>query len=204
MSPTQQRDLAGRLALKENERAHSIARTIKNPWFACQALAWVARYAPDGEFLSIIKESFDAGKNASDPFQTVGSAAWPIRALVERDRKKVLDSFVPKLLVQSKEIDNMASRSQALFLLFQAAFPAGRDKWFDVMIALRHASIPLTHWRQRRNIRDAALIVWKEDPALASEMISDLDDAKLMSQFERAIAKSEHFVPRPFFWESGA
>jgi hypothetical protein len=176
MIATQQRDTAGRLAPIDPTRALAIARAIEDPWFACQALAWVARFAPDDQFMGIIKESLRVCRAEVDPYRVVAPVAWPIRAIVERNCLEMLPSVIPELLLRAEDIEILASRSEALFLLFQAVFPAGRENWLAVFQALREASTPLMSWRQRRNLCDAILIVCGEDKPLVQETLSVLDD----------------------------
>jgi hypothetical protein len=204
MTATQQREIAARLAPTEPTRALAAARAIDDPWFACQALAWVARFAPDNQFSKLIRESLHACNSADDPYKVVAAAAWPIRAIVERNHADMFPAIIPGLLLRAKEIDNFGSRSEALFLLFQAVFPAGRANWFPVLQSLREASRPLINWRQRRNLRDAVLIVWAEDQPLAQEIINDLNDSKLRGKIERLLETSESYAPRPFFWTADA
>lgn len=200
MSATQQRDIAGRLAVTDPTRALATARAIEDPWFACQALAWVARFAPEDQFNKIIKESLSVCRSEVDPYRAVAPAAWPIRAIVERNRVELLPSVIRELLLRAKEIEILASRSEALFLLFQAVFPAGRKHWLAVFQSLREASTPLRSWRQRRNLCDAILIVRGGDQALAQKILSGLNDVKLKEKIEKLSATSEPRLPRAFFW----
>jgi hypothetical protein len=84
MTATDKRNLAAQLSSSDPVRALVIARRIKDPWFACQALSWVARYSPEQRFHEIIEEALRAGSKADDPYKVVASAAWPVRALAER------------------------------------------------------------------------------------------------------------------------
>lgn len=204
MTATQQRDLASQLAPSDSARALSTARAIQDPWFACQALAWVARFAPDVQFAKLIKESLRACHAEVDPYRVVAPAAWPIRAIVERNHLEILPSVIPDLLLRAEDVEILASRSEALFLLFQAVFPAGRENWLPVLESLRQASTPLINWRQRRNLLDAILIVSGEDEQLALEIISVVDDPKLKKKFEKKLLTSEAHGPRQFFWTTGA
>ena len=204
MTATQQRDLAGRVAGTDPTRALALARGIEDPWFACQALAWVARYAPEDQVQGIIRESLMVSRKSPDPYRIVAAAAWPVRAVVERGHTRMLASIIPELLVLAKEIKLLVSRSEALFLLFQAVFPAGQKIWLPVLESLREASTPLIGWRQRRNLTEAVLIIWSEDQNLAAELISDLSDLKLKKKIERTIATGERRLPRPFFWTTGS
>ena len=204
MTATEKRNLTAQLAVSDPERALVIARRIKDPWFACQALAWVARFWPDDYFERIVDEALRAGNKAEDPFKIVASAAWPVRAIVERGNSDKLLSIIPDLLNRAKEIELFASRSEALFLVFQAVFPAGRERWFDVLKGLINASTPLINWRQKRNLRDAILIVWNEDEELARDLITGIQDTRLKRQIERRITNSESRLPRPFFGQPPA
>ena len=204
MNATRQRDTAGRLAPTDPTRALATARAISDPWFACQALAWVARFAPEDQFISIIKESLRVCRAEVDPYRVVAPAAWPIRAIVERNHLELLPSVIPALLRRAEDIEILSSRSEALFLLFQAVFPAGRVNWFPVLESLRGASTPLISWRQRRNLGDAILMVWGEDKSLAQEILRALEDVKLKKKVEKLLATSEPVVPRAFFWTTAA
>jgi len=204
MNATLQRELACRLAPSDSARALATAQEIDDPWFACQALAWVARYASDSEFSGIVKESLRVVRDEDDPYRVVASAAWPIRAIVERNRPEMLASVIPDLLRRAEDIKLFASRSEALFLIFQAVFPAGRYYWRSVLESLRRASTPLINWRQRRNLLDAVMIVRGEDEELALEIMNSVADAKLKSKMERTWATSEPLPPRRFFWTTDA
>jgi hypothetical protein len=200
MTATDSRNLAAQLAHTDPARGLVIARRIKDPWFACQALAWVARYCAEEEFEQIIKEAFRAGGKAEDPYKTVASAAWPVRALVERGHLGRLLSIITELKTQAGKIDLLASRSESLFLVFQAVFPAGREYWLDVLHALQESSEPMINWRQGRNLRDAVWMVWEEDEGLAKSIIDNLEPGRLKRQIESRIASERHRLPRPFFW----
>ena len=109
-------------------------------------------------------------------YQSVAPSAWPLRAMIERDRMELLPSLIPKLLLRAEEIKLLVSRSEAVFLLFQHVFPASREHWFPVLDSLRQASTPLINWRQKRNLTDAIMIVRGEDEQLAFEIYDAVDD----------------------------
>ncbi len=196
--------LPGRIAPSEPARALSTARAIQDPWFACQALAWVARFAPESEFSKIVQESLRVVRAEVDPYRVVAPSAWPIRAIVERNHLEMLAAVVPDLLLRARDIKILASRSEALFLLFQAVFPAGREEWLPVLESLRQASTPLISWRQKRNLLDAIMIVQGEDEQLAFEMYDALDDQKLKRKVGKMLTLSEQRLPRIFFWTTDA
>jgi hypothetical protein len=200
MSGNLQRELASRLAPTDTVRALAAARAITDPWYACQALAWVARFAAESEFSRIIQDSLRVVRDEADAYRVVAASAWPIRAIVERNHLEMLPSIVPDLLRRAEDIEILASRSEALFLIFQAIFPAGSKHWRPVLESLRRASTQLMSWRQRRNLLDAIMIVRGEDEKLALEITNSIDDQKLKGKIERTWAASEPRLPRPFFW----
>jgi hypothetical protein len=204
MTPTVARDRASALATSDIEAALQAAREVADPWFACQALAWVGRFAPEDRVVAILDEAIAVGGRAADPFRAVACIAWPLRALVERNHAHRLGPALLALLRQVPSIEHPASRSEALFLIFQAVYPAGRRWWFPVLVELRDASHPAVHWRQARSIRDAVLIAASEDADFARDFCPGVRNDRARSQIERALARSERRSPRPFFWRGDA
>ena len=200
MTPTIAREKAIKLATSDTEVALDVARSVGDPWYACQALAWVARFAPDDRFTAIVDEAFAVGRQAEDPYQIVGSAAWPLRALVERGHTERLASILPELLNLAMRIESPASRSEALKLVYEAIFPAGRRSWLSVLDVLARATYPAIHWRQSRNIRDAVLMAASEDPVFARDFCRGIGNDKAKDQIQRRLAVSQFATPRPFFW----
>src|SRR4051812_32053681 len=85
MSATQERDQAARIAGSDNASALRIARGIDDPWFRCQALAYVAWHMTDPKrFLGLVAESLQSGWSIKNPIRAVLVIAWPVAALAER------------------------------------------------------------------------------------------------------------------------
>lgn len=200
MTPTKARDRATALAASDTGAALEAARYVGDPWFGCQALAWVARFAPDDQLDAIIDEAFEVGGQAADVYQIIGSAAWPLRALVERGRVDRLGTTLPGPLALASRVEQLASRSEGLFLVYQAVFPAGRPWWLPVLNELAHASHPALHWRQARNLRDAVLMAARPDPGFARDFCPSVRNDRARRQIEAGLARSESQSPRPFFW----
>src|SRR6185503_11744680 len=156
------------------------------------------------EFSKIIDESLGAVRDEVDHYRAVAPAAWPIRAIVERNHLELLPSVIPELLLRAEKIELLVSRSEALFLLFQAVFPAGRKHLLPVLQSLRRASTPLINWRQKRNLSFAIMIVRADDEQLALEMYNALDDEKLKKQVTKMWSNSDPHSPRSFFWTADA
>ncbi len=199
MSPTQARERVIKLATTDTAGALEAARRVDDPWFACQALAWVARFAPDRQVESIAAEALAAGRREQDGYKAVGSAAWPIRAMIERGCTRRLGPVLAELLRLAPQIAHPASRSEALFLLFQGTFSAGKAYWEPVFRALVQVSDPSRHWRQGRNLRDAVLIVASADAGFAAAFAPTVRDDRTRRQIEQRLAQADSAETRSFF-----
>ena len=202
--PTQDRDRAISLARSDPSAALTLAREISDPWFACQALAWVGRFWPGDDFETVINEAFEIGRKCSDPYRVVASAAWPVRDLIERGASSQISTMVLPLLALANEIPSFASRSEALFLLFQAAKPGMQTNWLPVLEELIKASFPTLHWRQSRSLSEAVLIVAAADSRLANDILHRLPESRLKTQIEKRLNRPLHPTNtrlRAFFWE---
>src|SRR5262249_26851219 len=123
MSWTSDRGFVARIAARDPEQALKRARSIENPWYRCQALAHVARHGPPAIVEKIAREALLAAQEERDPYKQVAAAAWPVRALIERGRTQGLPKVLRELIVTGGTIDHPVSRLDALFLLWEAAFP---------------------------------------------------------------------------------
>ncbi len=114
-------------AQSDYEYALKTARKFETPWNRAVALGWVARYAPIGKMEALAREALDAASEDEDPFGVVGASAWPVRALIERQREQVVEPFMRRLLALSDKIEHPVSRLDGLFLLWQAVYPLGGE-----------------------------------------------------------------------------
>jgi len=201
MTPTAARDLSNRLSADEPERALTVARGIQDPWFRCQALAHVGRYWPDQKYGRLLEEAVKAGDLQADLYKQVTVSAWPIRAYLERGSVSPAQKLLVKYTRTSSGIENMGSRSEALFMLFQAARPFGLELWQPVYWALVGAAEPALSWRQRRNLREAVAMVVSSNPALVQQTIRRLADQKNISVVQGHLDNPRPAEPRPFFWQ---
>ena len=200
MSMTDQRRLAHRLSGTAPDEALAVARKIKDAWFRCQALSQVARYWPHGDYHRLLKEALAAANSQDDVYKQVTVSAWPIRAYLERGNPSSAKSIVEKCAEAASSIENMGSRSEALFMVFQAAKPGAADLWKPAFWALVKATEPALAWRQRRNIRDAIAMVAGDDPQLVQTALSKLTDVKIISAIKCDVENDRRAQPRSFFW----
>jgi len=191
------------LANVDPVHALEIARGISDPWYACQAFAWVGRFWPGADFRSVIAEGARAANRSLDPYQVVAAAAWPVRAFLERDVRADARMLIKEVLPVTPDIENLGSRSEALFTLLQAALPYEGPLWRPVLIALIEASEPTLSWRQRRNLRDAASMVFGVDSDQAKSIGLKITSPDLRRIIEKVLASPAKtcLSPRQFFWD---
>lgn len=197
---TDQRQLAHRLSGTSPDEALLVARNIKDAWFKCQALSQVARYWPHGNYHRLLKEALAAANSQDDVYKQVAVSAWPLRAYLERGGAQSAKTIIEKCVEAASSIENMGSRSEALFLVFQAAKPGGASLWKPAFWALLKASEPALAWRQRRNIRDAIAMVAGDDSQIVQAALCKLTDEKTISAIKRDVENIRFAQPRPFFW----
>jgi hypothetical protein len=190
-----ERDRASALARSDTPAALGAARDIRDPWYCAQALAWVARYAPDGDVEAIAAESLRWSRRCPDAYQRVAAAAWPLRALVERGSLALARARLAPLLDEERDVEPPSSRSEALLLLFEACFDLGSDSREALARRLAAVHDASGHWRSRRNLREALSMLAAVEPQLASAVTASVTDERVLGR-----AATPGRTPRPFFW----
>lgn len=199
--PSQRRNEALKLAVIDTSAALSIALAIQDHWYGSQALAWVGRFAPRERAVDIILSAIDFARKAPDPFNFVAISAWSLRALIELDHSELVRSLLPSILERSQLIAHSASKSEALFFVFQALRPGPFDLWDTAFQALVGATTPTRGWRQRRNLLHAVMMIAEDFPELAADVPSQVADEKLKRKLANAIESRDFAPPRVFFWK---
>ncbi|MCA8941353.1 MAG: hypothetical protein KDB80_02230 [Planctomycetes bacterium] len=195
---TELRDQAAMLASQDTGNAEAVAKRIEDPWYRAQALAWVLRYAPRREIERLAQRAMDAAAACDDPYQQAGSAAWTIRALLERGQRDLALTMLEIALTAVPRITQSSSRSDALFLLYQAGFDASDEVRRSLLFAIAEMRDRDPHWRVVRNFEDALGMSAKRDPELVRKLASAADE-KTRRRIEARLDE-EPPEPRPFFW----
>ena len=197
---TRERDRATNLAKTNPDAALKAARLISDPFMRCQALAWAARYAgTDADAVKLAREAERELKTASDAFDAVAGAAWPVRALIERDHPAEADPLMQRAIDAAQHIVNPVRRVDALFLLVQAGWPAARPGWTAAVTGLVGSARSASSSKLESVLRDLVLMLAGAGRDFAAALAA-LPDGKIRRQAERRVQSREFMFPRPFFW----
>jgi len=158
MSATLQRDQATTLAKSNPQRALAKAKIVSEPWFRAQALAWVARFT-DSDPIAVAKLAAKAASDCDDDYKRSAVRAWEVAALAERKESNHAERSLKAAVAIGEGVQPISSRSEALFLLFQAAFAIGRKQAEWVCGRLDATCPEEEHWRCKRSRRDAHQIL---------------------------------------------
>ncbi|MFT4639784.1 MAG: hypothetical protein ACI8T1_003109 [Verrucomicrobiales bacterium] len=113
----------------------------------------------DKDPVSIAAQAAKAASECEDDYQRSAVRSWEIVALAERGFLGQAEKALSEALNLAKTVPPFSSRSEALYILFQAAFAIDRDHAIVVVNDVLNASCPLEeHWRCQRAIRDAGKI----------------------------------------------
>ena len=195
MSATTERDIASRIAVTNFEKALPLARNVSDPWFRCQALAQAARFAPEKYVVRTAQEAIEAALMATDVYKKVAVTAWPLRALIERGHEKNAIELSSPILRLSAQTANPVSRSDALFLLWQAFFPCeGHKSVFGALINSCNG-----HWKADYVLRQVVLIWANEDQGEAQKLAASMREGKYKRQAKKRLDAGEKQQTRAFF-----
>jgi hypothetical protein len=132
-------------------------------------LSWVARFT-DSDPAAIASEAATAAWECEDDYKKSAVRAWEIAALAERGCTKQARNSLGEALLLGRQVQPISARSDALFLLLQAALRIGRDDAQKAYEILRTSCSVEEHWRCKRAVRDGGKMI------------------------------SGELQPRPFFW----
>jgi hypothetical protein len=188
------------IALAKSDTAEALRRARSQPLPAnrCQFLAWVARFAPDGEVVSIANEALAASALVDDPYWSVAIAAWALRALVERGHDKECRRALHPVLERAQRIAHPVCRMDALEILLHAVFAVAQARG-GVLHLLVPACKSASTWKAPRCLSRTAVLLARAAPSESALVLAALGDGKYKRQALREIAAGGG-EPRSFFW----
>jgi Arc/MetJ-type ribon-helix-helix transcriptional regulator len=162
-------------------------------------LGWALRYAPDPAVEKINGLIERHARECRDDYQRAAVRAWQVRALSERgleaQARLVLAAALPVAVIATPQ----SSRAEALFLLFQAAFPRGPETVGPIAQKLLACRETPTHWRVSRNLACAMAMLLRHHPPSFERLRLQIADEKFLGKIVRE-AQCPSCEPRAFFW----
>ncbi len=198
MSATRQRDHADQVAKTNTERALAECEKISDPWFCCQALASALRYAPEDQVKVIDKRAQMRAAECADDYCRSAVLAWLIRVLAERDYVSDAEAVLSSAIKLASHASPAGSRAEALFLLFQAAYPLGSRMIAPLVDQLLRLNIQSPHWRCSRAFISSVAMLFAIVPDDCERILAALTDQRLIRRTRRAISLGLT-CPRSFF-----
>jgi hypothetical protein len=117
----QKRNRVCAIAKTKPVEALALARSIRDPWFRCQALSIAALHAPDRRSQkSAIDDAFSAANELGEPNRTVTVSSWPVKALVLTGHTSGVSSAVDRILQLIATESSPVRRADALRYLLGA------------------------------------------------------------------------------------
>lgn len=197
-TPTRARDAATRAAARGEPEALDLARAVDDPWFRCQALAWVARYAEEDQVEPIARESLVSARQERQAYRTVAVRAWPIAAVTERGLTDLGGRWAEDAGHESRRIEHPVSRLDALYHVVQAGWSTpSRPKLTEW---LRRAARDAASWRSGRIQAHLIGMLLPDQRDLSLEVLEEMAAGQYKRQASRILTAGTHLPPRPFFW----
>jgi hypothetical protein len=211
--PRLKSEIGSRIARSDNASALRIAQNIDDPWFRCQALAYVAwNLADHKRFLRVVAESLESGWSIGDPNRSVTVIAWPVAALARRNYSRpdamerstgILRDVIARLTGVIAKEPNPASRADALLLHVHALSPSRRELRKGLLGLLVKECRDATNRKRQRQLEEAAMAIAPDDLDTALGLIASLDENRKRRTTVRIEAQGEGLGPRQFFEKSG-
>lgn len=201
MSATTERDHVVQIASGNFPKALILARKVSAPWFQCQALAEVARFAPDNEVVLIAREALKTALAEQDVYRRVAACAWPLGALAERGKTQEATRLISELLSRAEEIRHPVNRLDALLLLWRGAIPLPFVVRQPLLTALLAAGTSANSWKAGRALRDVALSLAQSNAGKAQQVIDAMPDGYYKRQTQRRLVTGRFQEIGTFFWQ---
>lgn len=182
------RGQAGAIAESDPEGAYDLALTITDGWYRCQALAGVARHAPDELSEKAFRQARRAAADSYDNYQRAGVLAFAITAAFGRGRQDLVDAMLADAFKLVPSIEPMASRAYALNLLWSTIAWHGDGRLRALVIGEVQAHVhPDRSWRARRLYRGIADWLAGRDPGKAKAFVAAMPQGKARAYMERRL-----------------
>ena len=188
------RTRADQLVSTDPAEALKVARSIRHPWYRCQALSSVARNVVDPSAAgAILASALSAANEQLEPNRIISISSWPLSLLVHIDRADTQNNVDRLLAIISKEPHSIRRADGLLALL--GAIHSDQTMREQVLSPLISALRVSTARKTGRLVRALALMLAVDDRAQALEILNIIPETREIRQARRLIGAGEHLGP---------
>lgn len=198
---TRDRDRVAQIAASQPDKALQVARGIDEPWFRCQALAYVAFHTTDRARKNrLLDEAFAAALLAGDPNRIVSVVSWPLKVLCQSGQNDKLAAETGRFLVIIGREPSPVQRTDALNRMLGALVSGPRPLfWLAFDTFERAARTRLRNGKRNAKgesrLSDWLPVVHQFDPARAEQVLDALQGPVLRERAQAAIRKHANTDP---------
>ncbi|MBM3529088.1 MAG: hypothetical protein FJX62_13445 [Alphaproteobacteria bacterium] len=186
------------IARSRPDDAFSLARTIPDGWYRCQAMTAIAEAAPDGLADKAFKAAREAAAAGEDAYQQTAVLAVTLHAAIKRGRGKLVRDILGDILARTPSVEPMASRAAALGWLWAVVKSAGTAEMRKTVLAAVQAHChPDRSWRAARLYREMAEDLARTDPTFATLFVRAMPEGKARANLLRRLAAAGHLPNLP-------
>ena len=133
------------------KKAYVVAKSIKHPWYRCQALAAVAEKSSNEAIVKILAESFQSAMECHDSNRRLTVACWPLRVALSRGNDKQAKVILQQCISELKNPMDDLSKWCAVDILFVIK---SRQELLDMFVDPFKSATSKGHgWRIERDIK---------------------------------------------------
>jgi hypothetical protein len=189
LEDVRKRALVDECAWSDVERAIDVARSINDPWYRCQSLAYAAESHPKrGAALALLDEAFGAAQQQADINRIVKVAAWPLRVLAKVDPDRAEARLAELLETAAREPHNLRRGDALIFVAHAVAdVPALKERAIPPLIGALLAGYG---WRIERLIADAAMLIREDCPQHLTALLAAHPENRRKRQLLRALKQA--------------
>lgn len=169
------RSHSAKLSLTDPQNALKVARSIRHPWYRCQALSNVAEHwGTKRQKLALLEEAFAAAQEQPEINRVVTVSAWPLAVLVGIDPANTQEHLQRLTQLAEREAHSLR-RADALFAVANAV--KGDPSLLALVVpALSRALLSGRGWRIDRLIRKSVETVLVSMRDVADQLIAHHSD----------------------------
>ena len=178
-------------ASKNLAEALDTAREIEDPWYRCQALAYVAEIETCRERRnSILKEAFSVALEQNSANRVVTVSAWPLAVLCKFGELEIAKGEIERLKEIAKSESNPVCWVDSIFELLKKT-NGTQAITKQLLPPFKEACAAAHGWRTDRNLRDAIAWVANFDRDEALELIELIHEPRVKRQAIKTVTGSK-------------